>query len=188
MDLEALVRALAGGDDRRIADQGVVDTGIGDQVGLELVQIDVERTVEAQGRSDRADDLGDQAVQVLVARAGNIQVAAADVVDGLVVDEECAVGVLNGAMGRENGVVGFNHGGRDTRSRVDGKLQLALLAVIGRQTLKQQRTETRTRATTKRVEDQEALQTAAVVCSFRQCRRTAPRHVFNTPHRLESVH
>lgn len=59
VDLEALVRALAGGDDGSVADQGVVDTGVRDQVGLELVQIDVQRTVEPQGRGDGADDLGD---------------------------------------------------------------------------------------------------------------------------------
>ena len=35
--LEALVAALGGADDRRVADQGVVDSGVWDQVGLELV-------------------------------------------------------------------------------------------------------------------------------------------------------
>lgn len=49
VDLEALVRAPVGRDDRRIADQGVVNTRVGDQVGLELVKIDVERTIEPQG-------------------------------------------------------------------------------------------------------------------------------------------
>src|SRR5690348_6208383 len=47
-NLEALVRALGGRDDRRIADERVVDAGVGNQVGLELVQIDVEGAVEPQ--------------------------------------------------------------------------------------------------------------------------------------------
>lgn len=162
--LEALVRALAGGDDWSVADEGVVDTRVWDQVGLELVQIDVERTVEPQGRGDRADDLGNQAVEVLVARAGDVQVAPADVVYSLIVDEECAVGVLDRAVGRKDGVVGLNDGSRDARGRVDGELQLALLAVLAGQALQQEGAKTRTGTTAEGVEDQEALQTAAVVC------------------------
>lgn len=162
--LEALVGALVGRDDRSIADQRVVDTRIRDQIGLELVQIDVKRTVKAQRRGDRADDLGDQAVEVLVARAGNVKVATADVVDGLVVDEEGAVGVLDGAVGRQDGVVRLNDSSRHTRCRVDGELELALLAVLGGQALEEEGAETRAGTTTERVEDQEALQRAAVVC------------------------
>jgi hypothetical protein len=52
VDLEALVGALAGRDDRGIADERVVDTRVRDQVGLELVEIDVERTVEPKRRGD----------------------------------------------------------------------------------------------------------------------------------------
>lgn len=51
-NLEALVRALAGRDDRSIANQGVVNTWVGDQVGLELVQIDVKGTIEAKRGGD----------------------------------------------------------------------------------------------------------------------------------------
>lgn len=98
MHLEALVGALGGRNDRSIADQGVVDTRIGHQVGLELVQVDIERTIESQRRGDGADNLGNQAVEVLVAWAGNIQVAAANVVHSLVVNQEGAVGVLNRAV------------------------------------------------------------------------------------------
>src|SRR5258705_1725130 len=36
--LEALVAALGGADNRRVTDQGVVDSGVRDQVRLELVQ------------------------------------------------------------------------------------------------------------------------------------------------------
>lgn len=168
---------LAGRNDRSIADQRVVDTRIRDQVGLELVQIDVERTVEAQGRGDGADDLGNQAVEVLVARARNIQVATADVVDGLVVDKESAVGVLDRAVGRQNGVVRLNDGGGHARCRVDGKLELALLSVLGGQALEEEGAETRASTTTKGVEDQETLQGAAVVyCAVVSHRASATWH------------
>jgi hypothetical protein len=63
----------------------------------------------------------------------------------------------------ENGVVWLNNGVGDLRGRIDGELQLALLAVVDGQTLHEQRTETRACATTEGVEDEEALKTGAVV-------------------------
>ena len=163
VDLEALVSALGSGDDGGIADQGVVDTRVRDQVGLELVQVHVQGAVEAERRGDGGDDLSDQAVEVLVVGAGDVQVAAADVVDSLVVDEESAVRVLDGAVGGENGVVGLNNGGRDAGGRVDGELELGLLSVVGRQALEKKSTEAGTGTATEGVEDQETLEGAAVV-------------------------
>ena len=96
-------------DDRGIGGQREVDTRVGHQVGLELSQIHVEGTVKTQGGSDGRHDLADQTVEVGVAGALNVQVTAADVVDGLVVNHEGAVGVLQGGVGRQDGVVGFNN-------------------------------------------------------------------------------
>ena len=47
-DLEALVSDLGRRNDGCVTDQRVVDTRVRDKVGLELVQVDVERTVESQ--------------------------------------------------------------------------------------------------------------------------------------------
>jgi hypothetical protein len=47
-----LVGGLGGRDNGRIGDEREVDTRVGDQVGLELVQVDVERAVEAERRGD----------------------------------------------------------------------------------------------------------------------------------------
>jgi len=140
-----------------------VDTGVGYKIGLEFVQINVESTVKSQGGSDRADNLCNKTVEVLVIRPRDIQAATADIVDRLVIDEECAVRVLNGAVGREDGIVGLNDGGRDARSRVNGEFELALLAVVGRKALEQESTETRTCTTTERVEDEETLKRGAVI-------------------------
>ena len=96
---QLLVVGLLGGDDRGVGGQGEVDTWVGHQVGLELGQIDVEGTIEAQRRRDGADNLGDQTVQVGVGGSLDVQVATADVVDGFVVDHEGAVGVLQGGVG-----------------------------------------------------------------------------------------
>lgn len=153
MDLEALVLALGSGNHRRVADKRVVNSGVRDQVGLELVEIDVESTVESEGRGDGADYLGDQAVQVLKGRSRNVKIPAADVVNGLIVDKESTIRVLNGAVSRQNGVVRLHNGSRDTRSRVDGKLQLRLLAILGREALEHESTETRAGTATERVED-----------------------------------
>ena len=114
-------------------------------------------------RVQRIHTLGDEAVQVLVVGALNAEVPAADVVDGLVVDHEGAVGVLKGGVGGEDGVVGLDNGGGDLGGRVDAELELALLAVVDGQTLHQQGTETGTSSSTEGVEDEETLQTGAVV-------------------------
>jgi hypothetical protein len=45
-DLEALVRALLGRDDRGVADQRVVDTRVWNQVGLKLIQVDIKSAIE----------------------------------------------------------------------------------------------------------------------------------------------
>ena len=157
------MRALLGRNDRGVADQRVVDTRIRNQIGLELIKIHVERTVESQTRCDGADNLGNQTVEMLVVRAGNVQIATADIVHGLVVDKESAVGVLDCAVGGKDSIVGLNDGRRDTRSRVYGELELALLAVVGGETLKKESTESRTSSATERVEDEEALKGRAVV-------------------------
>lgn len=66
-------------------------------------------------------------------------------------------------MGGEDGVVRLDNRVRGLRGGVDGELKLGLLAVVGGETLEQERTETRAGSTTERVEDEEALETRAVV-------------------------
>jgi hypothetical protein len=107
--------------------------------------------------------LSNQTVQVLVVGTLEAEVAAADVVDGLVVDHEGAVRVLESGVGGQDGVVRLNNGGSSLGSRVDAELELALLAVVDGQALHKESTETRAGTTTERVEDEEALETNAVV-------------------------
>ena len=91
---ELLVVGLLCRDNWSIGHEGEVDTGVGHQVGLELGEINVQGTIKAKRGSDGGDDLSDQAVEVGVRRSLNIEVPAADVVDGLIVNHEGAVGVL----------------------------------------------------------------------------------------------
>jgi len=55
-DRVSLVGSLGGGNDWRIGDEREVDTGVGDQVGLELVQVDVQGAVESERSSDGRND------------------------------------------------------------------------------------------------------------------------------------
>ncbi len=93
----------------------------------------------------------------------DVEVPAADVVHSLVVDHEGDIGVLHHRVRAKDGVVRLNDSGRDLRGRVDGELDLGLLAVVDREALEEERTETGTCATTEGVEDHETLETSAVV-------------------------
>ena len=84
--LEALVGTLGRSDHGRVADERIVDARVGHEVGLKFVEIDVEGTIEAKARGDGANHLSNQPVQVFVAGTRDVQVSAADIVDGLVVD------------------------------------------------------------------------------------------------------
>ena len=79
-----LVVRLLGGDDGGVGGHGVVDPRVGDQVCLELVEIDVEGAVEAEGGGDGGDDLGDETVEVGVGGPADVEVCPTDVVDCLV--------------------------------------------------------------------------------------------------------
>ena len=108
--------------------------------------------------------LSDQAVQILVVGTLDAQVATTDIVDGLIVDHEAAIRVLESGMSGQDGVVGLNNRSCDLGSGVDTEFEFALLAIVDRQTLHQQGTEARSSTAAERVEDKETLQTSAVVC------------------------
>ena len=188
-DGQLLVVRLLGGDDRRVRGHAEVDTRVRDQVGLELGDVNVQGTVETQRRGERRDALRDQAVEVGVGRALDVQGAAADVVQGLVVvwfvTSVCLTKARTApakkqavfAARKRNvficsrsvnamatyRVVGLDNGGGHLGRGVHGEAELGLLAVVDGQALQQQGTQTGTGTTTDGVEDQEALQTSAVV-------------------------
>lgn len=66
--------------------------------------------------------MSNQTVQVLVIGTLDAKVAATDIVDGLIVNHEAAVRVLEGGMRSEDRVVWLDHGGGDLRGRVDAEL------------------------------------------------------------------
>ena len=107
--------------------------------------------------------LSNKTVQVLVIWAFEAKVAAADIIDGLIVNHEGAVGVFQGGVGSENGIVRLDNRGSRLRSRIDTKFQLALLAIVYRETLHEKSTKARACAASKGVKDQETLETDTVV-------------------------
>jgi len=162
-DGELLVVGLLGGDDGSVGGEHEMDTGVGHQVGLELSDIDVEGTIESEGGSEGGDNLGDESVQVGVGGALNIEVAAADIVDGLVVEHDGDIGVLEEGVSGEDGVVWLNNGGGDLWGWVDGESELGLLSVINGESLEEERSETRSGTSTDGVEDEESLETSALI-------------------------
>lgn len=158
-----------------------MDSWVRNQVGLELVEIDVQGTIETEGGGDRRDNYGmvslarlyqdagseftlsNETIQVLIVGSLDTEVASADVIDSLVVDHETAVGMLKGGVSGQDGVVWLDNRSCNLRSWVDTKLKLALLAIVNRETLHQKSTEARSCTTTEGVEDKETLQATAVV-------------------------
>jgi len=160
---QLFVVCLLGGDDRSVRRKHKVDTRVWHQVGLELGNIDVERTVETEGSGQGRDGLSHQPVKVGVGRALDVEVATADVVDGFVVQHDGDVGVLEEGVGGQDGVVRFDNSGGHLRGRVDGESELGLAAVVDGQTFQDEGSETGTGTSTDGVEDEESLQTGAVI-------------------------
>ena len=71
---QLLMVSLLRRDDRGIGRQHEVDSGVRDQIGLELRDVNVQGSIKAQRRCQAGDDLSDETVQVCVRRALNVQV------------------------------------------------------------------------------------------------------------------
>jgi len=162
-DGELFVVSLFRGNDGRVRGQREVDSGVRDQVGLELGQIHVESAVEAKRSRDGGNDLTDETIEIRVSGTVDVQVAAANIVNGFVVDHESTVGMLEGGVSGENRVVGLHDGRRHLRRWIDGELKLGLLSIIHGQPLHEKGGEAGSGATTERVEDEESLKSSALI-------------------------
>ena len=118
---------------------------------------------ELQMQSNVEVYLRDEAVQVGVGGPLDVQRAPADVVDGLIVEQDGDVSVLQQRVGGQHAVVGLNNRGGHLRGRVHSETKLGLLSIVHRQALEEERTKSRPSSTTDGVEDQEALKSSAVV-------------------------
>ena len=85
--------------------------------------------------------LGDQTIQIGVGWTIDAKFSATDIVDGLIVDHESAIRMVNGRVGCQNGVVRLNNSGGDLRRWIDGELEFRLFPVFERKALHKQRGE-----------------------------------------------
>merc|ERR1711981_283016 len=152
-DGELLVVSFLGRDDWGVGGKHEMDSGVGDEVGLELSDIDVEGTIESEGGSKGGDNLGDESVEVGVGGSLNIKSSSADIVDGFVVKHDSDISMLKKRVSGEDGVVWFDNSGGDLRGWVDGETELGLLTVIDGESLEEEGTETGSGTTTDGVED-----------------------------------
>ena len=136
-----------------------MDTWVGHQVGLELGNINVQSTIESKG----GDDLGNESVQVGIGWSLDIEVSSADIVNGLVIKDNGNISVLQKRVSGEYGVVWLNNGGGDLWGWVDGETELGFLTVINGKSLEEKRTKTGSGTTTDGVEDEESLETSALI-------------------------
>mmetsp|Transcript_6727 Transcript_6727/g.14371 ORF Transcript_6727/g.14371 Transcript_6727/m.14371 type:complete len:212 (-) Transcript_6727:421-1056(-) len=89
-----LVVRLLRRENRRVRRKHEMNARIRHQVGLELIDINVERAVETERRGDGRNHLRNQAVQVSVRRALDVERVLANVVNRLVVQHHGDVRVL----------------------------------------------------------------------------------------------
>jgi len=69
---ELFVIGFLGGDDGGIWGKHEMDSGIGDEIGLEFSDIDVQSSIESKTGGQRWDDLGDKSIQVGVSGSFDI--------------------------------------------------------------------------------------------------------------------
>lgn len=82
-----------------------MNSRIGNEVRLKLYHVDVDSAGEAVGGSTTRHHLADDAIEIGVGGIADIEVAAAHIVDGFVVEEDAAVGVVHAIVSRQKRVV-----------------------------------------------------------------------------------
>jgi hypothetical protein len=140
-----------------------MDSWVWHQVSLEFGDINVKSTIESEGGGEGGDNLGNESVQVGVGWSLDIEVSSADIIDGLVIKDDSDIGVLKKGVSGEDGVVWLDNGGGDLWGWVDGETELGLLSVIDGKSLEKERSETGSGTSTDGVEDEETLETSALI-------------------------
>jgi hypothetical protein len=149
--------------ERSESDHEEVKTREGNHVDGELAEIAVELTRETQASGHTGHDGRDEVVEVTVAGVGELEGAHADVVEGLVVNAEGLVGVLDKLVDGEGGVVGLDNGVGNLGGRHDGEGGHHAVGELLTDLADEKRTHTGTSTTTERMGDLEALKAVAAL-------------------------
>lgn len=139
------------------ADHEEVQTGERNHVDGKLAEVRVQLAGEAQRNSDAGHNGRHQVVEVAVGGVGQLQSAHADVVQGLVVNAEGLIRVLDQLVNRQGSVVGLDDGVGDLRRWHDGEGSHHAVGELLADLRDEQSTHTSTGTTTQRVGDLEAL-------------------------------
>ena len=86
-----------------------MDPWVWNKIGLELVEINIEGTIKAQGCCDGRDDLGNQPVQIRVCWSGDLKMDTTKVIYGLIVNQEGHITVFQSCVGIEQSIVGLDN-------------------------------------------------------------------------------
>lgn len=130
-------------------------------VDRQLPQIGVELSGKSQRGGDPTHGHADQVVEVPVGRRGEFQRAEADVVEGLVVNAEGFICVLQKLVDRQGGVVWLHYGVRDFWGGHDAEGIHDAVGVLLPDLVDDERPHAGASATTQRVNQLEPLQAVA---------------------------
>ena len=87
-----------------------METGEGNHVDSQLSEIRVQLAREAQAGGDTGHDSRHKVVEISVGWVGELEGSHADIVEGLVINAEGLIGVLDQLVDREGGIVGLDNG------------------------------------------------------------------------------
>jgi len=160
---ESLMVSLLTGHERSVSRDEHVKTRVGNEDSGEVVDVNVQGSLETKGSGQRGDNLGDEPVEVLVRRTLNVEGSTAYVVKSLVIKIEGEVRVLEETVGGEYSVVRLNNSGRNLGRGGDGEGHLGLAAEVNSKTLKKKRSKTGSGSSSGGVEDKESLESITVV-------------------------
>ena len=104
-----LMVSLLSRDDGRVSDQREMNPGVWHQIGLELVEVNIESTIKTERGSNGGDNLTNQTIQIGISWPLNIQITTADIVNSLVVNHESTIGMIQSGVGGQDGVVWLNN-------------------------------------------------------------------------------
>ena len=102
------IRDVSPGTQRCKTGNEKVESGEGHHVDGELPEVSVQLSRESEAGGHTGHSSRDEMVQVTVGGCGQLEGPEADVVEGLVVNAERLIGVLDKLMDGEGGVVGLN--------------------------------------------------------------------------------
>ena len=160
---ELLVVCLLSRDDGSVRGKHEMNSRVRHKIGLELGDIDIKSTVESERSSQGRDDLSNESVKIRVRGSLDIQGTSADIVDGLVIEHNGNIGVLEKSMRGKHAIVGLYNGGGNLRTRVDAESKLGLLSVVNGKSLGKKSSKTRSRTSSNGVEDEESLKTGTLI-------------------------